>query len=70
MSAKCSCRRRRVPGQVLASRVKNDVRWIARVGFDRGRLEVVGIVPPSATPTVIEPLNERELRELLGEVAE
>lgn len=55
------------PGQVLASRRKGLVTWIARVGFDRGRFEVIGHVPASATPTEILPLDERELRELLGE---
>jgi hypothetical protein len=55
----------RVVGQVLASREKNGVQWIARIAGDRGRLEVVGIVPASTEPTTIELLNERELRELL-----
>ncbi len=55
----------RIAGQVLAERVKGAVTWQARVSHDRGRLELVGIVQPSATPTVIEPLNTRELMELL-----
>lgn len=54
-------------GTVLASRRKGSVTWQARISIDRGRLEVVGIVPASAAPTTIEPLDERELRELLGE---
>lgn len=54
---------------VLAERVSADgrVRWQARIGEDRGRLEVVGIVEPSPTPTTIEHLSQRELLELLGE---
>lgn len=55
------------PGHVLAQRQKGAVTWQARISDDRGRLEVVGIVPPSTTATVIEVLTERELRELLGE---
>ncbi len=52
---------------VLAERRSHDglVTWQARRSGDRGRLEVVGIVAPSDMPTVIEPLNERELRGLL-----
>ena len=57
--------RRRVAGQVLAERRKGDVLWQARISADRHRLEVVGMVAASAVPTTIEPLNERELRELL-----
>lgn len=57
--------RPRVAGQVLAERWKGPVLWQARISTDRHRLEVVGIVPPSAKPTTIEPLNERELRELI-----
>ena len=60
----------RNPGTVLASRRKGAVEWQARISTDRGRLEVVGIVPASVSPTVIEPLDERELRELLGEGAD
>lgn len=55
------------PGHILAERTKGPVRWQAKISQDRGRLEVVGIVMPSETPTVIEPLSEPELRELLGE---
>jgi hypothetical protein len=55
----------RIPGQVLSERVKNGIRWQARISADRGRLEVVGLVPPSAVLTEVEPLTERELRELL-----
>lgn len=58
------------PGRVLAERRKGAVTWQARISTDRGRLEVVGLVPASATPTIIEPLTEPELRELLGESAE
>ena len=60
---------RRRAGEVLASRRKGAVEWRARVSSDRGRLEVVGIVPASTTATVIEPLSEPELLELLGELA-
>jgi hypothetical protein len=59
-----------VAGTVLAARGKGAVTWQARISHDRGRLEVVGIVPASAMATVIEPLDERELRELLGEGAD
>ena len=55
------------PGLVLAERTKNGVRWLARVGFDRGRLEVLALVPPSDTVTAVEPLTSDELLELLGE---
>lgn len=58
--------RPRQPGEILATRCKNGVVWQARISTDRGRLEVVGIVPPSATATTIEVLTEPELRELLG----
>ena len=57
--------RHRVAGQVLAERRKGAVVWQARISADRHRLEVVGLVPPSAERTTIEPLNERELRALL-----
>lgn len=62
--------RRLVAGLVLAERYKGVVRWQARISADRGRLEVVGLVPASTEPTEIEPLNERELRELLGEITD
>lgn len=54
-------------GTILATRGKGLVTWQARIASDRGRLEVVGVVPASLTTTTIEPLSERELRELLGE---
>ncbi len=57
---------RRIAGTILATRQKGAITWQARISADRGRLEVVGIVQPSATTTVISPLDERELRELLG----
>jgi hypothetical protein len=57
-------------GHVIASRLKGCVTWQARISSDRGRLEVVGIVPASTAPTVIEPLTEPELLELLGESTE
>jgi hypothetical protein len=57
----------RVAGDVLAQRIKGAVTWQARISHDRGRLELVGIVGPSTTPTVIEPLTPRELIELLEE---
>jgi len=52
---------------VLAERLSRDgrVRWQARIGEDRGRLEVIGVVEPSTVPTIIEPLTEADLRELL-----
>jgi hypothetical protein len=52
---------------VLSESLARDGRtiWQARRGSDRGRLEVVAIVPPSSTPTVIAALTEPELRELL-----
>lgn len=52
---------------ILNERVSADgkVRWQARRSNDRGRLVVVGVVAPSDTETLVEPLNERELRELL-----
>lgn len=56
----------RQPGHVLAARQKGPVTWLARISTDRGRLEVVGIVPPSTTATTIEVLTEPELRQLLG----
>ena len=62
-----------VPEDVLAERVSADgrVRWQARRSADRGRLIVVGVVAPSATETLVEPLNERQLRDLLeGEALE
>ncbi len=54
---------------VLNERVSRDgqTRWQARRSHDRGRLIVVGVVAPSDTETLVEPLNERELLELLGE---
>jgi len=60
----------RVPGQILAERMKGCITWQARISTDRLRLEIVGIVPPSSTPTTIELLSEHELLELLGEGAE
>lgn len=54
------------PGHVLSTRRKGAVLWQARISSDRGRLEVIGLVAPSATPTTIEVLTEPELRELLG----
>lgn len=52
---------------VLAERVSPDgrVRWQARRSSDRGRLIVVGVVEPSDSPTVIELLDEVQLRGLL-----
>lgn len=54
---------------VLSERLSRDgrVRWQARRSQDRSRLIVVGVVAPSTTETHVEPLNERELLELLGE---
>lgn len=52
---------------LLSERTSADGRvvWQARRSSDRGRLIVVGIVAPSDTPTIIEPLNEIQLRDLL-----
>jgi hypothetical protein len=52
---------------VLSERMSGDgrVRWQARRSADRGRLEVIGIVAPSDVPTIILPLTEAELLELL-----
>jgi hypothetical protein len=52
---------------VLSERLSRDgkVRWQARLSHDRGRLIVVGVVAPSNTETLVEPLDERELLELL-----
>ena len=57
----------RPAGEVIAERTKGTVRWQARVSRDRGRLEVVGLVPASDTGMEIEPLTAHELLELLGE---
>ena len=54
-------------GTVLNTRRKGSVTWQARIGTDRDRLEVIGVVAPSTTATEIEPLTEYELLELLGE---
>ncbi len=53
---------------VLSERTSRDgkVQWQARRSTDRGRLEVVGIVAASAEPTIISPLTEAELLELLA----
>lgn len=58
------------PGTILAQRHKGAVTWQARISHDRGRLEVVGIVQPSATPTTFALLEQHELLELLGEGAD
>ena len=52
---------------VLNSRPSRDGKatWQARRSEDRGRLQVVAIVPPSDTTTVVEALSDVELRELL-----
>lgn len=55
----------RVAGQVLAERRKGGVLWQARVSADRNRLEVLGVVAPSDTETLVAPLTEDELRDLL-----
>ena len=51
---------------VLKELVRGAVVWRARRSGDRGRLQVVAIVPASAEPTVIEMLSEADLRELLA----
>ena len=53
--------------RILNERRKGPVTWQSRVSADRGRLEVVGLVPPSPVITVILPLTEAELRELLDD---
>lgn len=52
---------------VLNERVSRNgqVRWQARRSHDRGRLIVVGVVAPSITEILVEPLNECDLRDLL-----
>jgi hypothetical protein len=52
---------------ILRELRKDGVCWQARRGADRGRLEVVAIVPPSAAPTVVSALTDGELRELLAD---
>ena len=54
--------------RVIAERKSADgrVTWQARISTDRERLEVVAIVAPSATPTIVQLLSEAELRELLA----
>ena len=51
--------------RILAEREKNGVIWQARIGTDRGRLEVVALVPPSTGTTIVEALTGAELQELL-----
>lgn len=58
------------PAVVLRELARGGVTRQARPGEDRGRLQVVAIVPPSAAVTVIEALSESELRELLADVPE
>lgn len=53
------------PCEVLNEVHRDGVVWQARRSADRGRLEVVGIVPASSTPVEIEPLTEPQLRALL-----
>lgn len=52
---------------ILSERVTPDgkVRWQARRSSDRGRLLVVAVVSPSDTETLVAPLTEYELRDLL-----
>ena len=52
--------------RVLGEFQKGGVLWLARVGSDRGRLEVVAIVPPAVEPQVIPLLTDGELRAPLG----
>jgi hypothetical protein len=53
---------------VLAARpAAGGVVWQARVSADRSRLEVVAIVPASATPAVVERLSDSDLKELLAQ---
>ena len=54
-------------GQVLSERRKGAVLWRARVSADRNRLELIGIVEASTTPTEVEPLTQAELCALLDE---
>lgn len=57
---------------ILAERVAADgTRWQARRSSDRGRLVVYAVIPPSSAETLVAPLSERELVELLeGDSAE
>jgi hypothetical protein len=53
---------------VLAELIAADgTKWQARRSPDRGRLQVVAVISPSAEPTIVELLNEPELRALLAE---
>jgi len=54
-------------GTVLRELTRDGLTWQARRSEDRGRLQVVAIVPPSTTPTIVEALSDTELRELLTE---
>jgi hypothetical protein len=50
---------------VLSQLVTDGIVWQLRRSVDRGRLEVVAVVPASVSPTVIRSLTDRELRALL-----
>jgi hypothetical protein len=54
--------------EVLKELVRGSVVWQARRSGDRGRLQVVAIVPAATEPTVVETLSETDLRELLAPV--
>lgn len=51
---------------VLKELVRGGIVWQARRSGDRGRLQVVAIVPAATEPTVVEMLSEADLRELLA----
>lgn len=61
------------PTSVIARRSSTSnpaIVWEARRSPDRGRLEVVAIVPASAESTLVPLLTQAELLELLGESGE
>src|SRR5689334_2379957 len=57
-------------GPILRERVIDGITWRAQVSGDRGRLEVVAVIPASDEPRVLHLLTEPQLRELLGEASD
>jgi hypothetical protein len=52
---------------VLAEHVDGaGITWQARIAADRGRLQVIAIVPPGDTVATIERLSDTELQQLLA----
>jgi hypothetical protein len=58
---------RGVAVSILRELTRDGVTWQARRSGDRGRLQLVAIVPPSPTPTVIEALSDTDIRALLSD---